>query len=31
MFKVSATSVDASMQTFVKAGDRLKKHPSMKT
>jgi len=24
MFKVSATSVDASVQTFVKAGDRLR-------
>jgi len=32
MFKESATSVDASVQTFSKAGDRLKKHPSpMKT
>jgi len=33
MFKVSAsaTSVDASMQTLMKAGDRLKKHPRMKT
>jgi len=29
MFKVSAsaTSVDASLQTLAKAGDRLKKHP----
>jgi len=29
MFKVSAsaTIVDASLQTFAKAGDRLKKHP----
>jgi len=32
MFKVSAISVDASMQMPAKAGDRLKKHPlPMKT
>jgi len=31
MFKVSATSVDASMQTLAKAGDRLKNtHPLWK-
>jgi len=27
MLKVSATSVDASVQKLAKAGDRLKKHP----
>jgi len=27
MFKVSATSVDASVQTLTKAGDRLKNTP----
>jgi len=27
MFKVSATSVDASMQMLAKAGDRLKNTP----
>jgi len=31
MFKVSATSVDASVQTLAKAGDQLKKHPPLKT
>jgi len=30
MFKVSATSVDVSMQTLAKAGDRLKKPPIWK-
>jgi len=30
MFKVSATSVDASMQTLAKAGDRLKNTPLWK-
>jgi len=28
MFKVSATIVDASVQTLAKAGDRLKNTPS---
>ena len=27
MFKMSATSVDGSVQTLAKAGDPLKKHP----
>jgi len=31
MFKVSATSVDISVQTLAKAGDRLKAHPPIKT
>jgi len=30
MFKVSATSVDASVQMLAKAGDRLKNTPPMK-
>jgi len=30
MFKVSATSIDANVQTLVKAGDWLKKHSPMK-